>query len=147
MIYVELFAYLKTKIEDREKLIEKLRIMGYNITTDMFPYFKQKQTSIPSLIKKTLRKISSVKKIKLIKDFKDGKRGFYVIINRCPLCTLEIEEERIQYCILTMAIIERILNLAIENGIIKNYKKVEGKVLKSVSCGDDCCKYYYKVIE
>jgi hypothetical protein len=150
MVYIETFAYLRQKYGSMDILENKLKEMGRNIARSIYEYYEPPHNSITGTVKEVIRVIAGIQNIDVVKKYSDDRKeiiGFSVIFKKCPLCVPEVEEEGIYYCTPTMAIIEEYGNLALEDGKIKkDFDSIEGKVVQSVSSGDDVCEYYYKII-
>lgn len=150
MIYVEAYAYLRKKYGSMNILEKNLKDMGERIGISIYKYYNPPHNSITGTIKILLRNIVG-KEVEVIKNHSEEDKeiiGFSVIFKKCPLCTRTgLEEEGVAYCLPVMSIIEKYLNLALNNGLIKKeFEMLEGKVVKSVSGGDDVCEYYYEII-
>ncbi|MHA1268523.1 MAG: hypothetical protein ACTSPY_01930 [Candidatus Helarchaeota archaeon] len=147
MLYVESYAYLNKKFEP-DILKKKLRQMGYNISESIYKYYKPSSNTISGIVKDIYNISTGIKNVKINKNFTETEKEFTISVKKCPLCTYELREAKVFYCTQIMAIIERYLNLSIQDNRIKRpVKQIIGKVLKSVSSGDDACEYHYKIIE
>ncbi len=147
MIYIEVFAYLRKNLESLEVLENKLREMGNRIGKSIYIYYKPRKFSLIKMLRDVIHVATGVKNFKIKTVKKSNKIEITIIYNQCPLCVSEVEEKGVHYCIPTMAILEEYLKLAINDGKLKGFKSVEGKVIKSVSSGDDHCEYFYKLIK
>ncbi|MBD3229349.1 MAG: hypothetical protein GF329_14285 [Candidatus Lokiarchaeota archaeon] len=151
MIYIEAYAYLRQKYGSVETLNNKLKAMGRRIGRSVFKYYKPPHKSITGNVKEIIKTIAGIQNTELKKDYLEGTkdlRGFSIVFKKCPLCVEEVETEGVHYCTPTMCIMEEYINLGLKAGYVKkDFNRVEGKVLKSVSGGDDVCEYYYKIKE
>ncbi|HUX98247.1 MAG TPA: hypothetical protein VMV49_01720 [Candidatus Deferrimicrobium sp.] len=143
MFYIEIYSEMQKKY-DPATVEQKLREMGDNIANGYFAVWQPSATSISGLTREISETIAGIKKYKL----KKVVDGFTLTTPECPLCLPEVVIEGPHYCIVTMTILEEMINLAIQASPEKfNYRGVSGRVIRSKSCGGEECEYYYQLIE
>ncbi|MHA1233003.1 MAG: hypothetical protein ACTSRP_21365 [Candidatus Helarchaeota archaeon] len=143
MIYVEVVAYLRKKLESIEEIEKRIRKMGENIGRTMFIYYRPRKKSPISIMKDFIRVATGLSGVRIKKKFKKQNKKIIVIYKVCPLCNREIETKGLRYCLPTMAIIEEYVNQCIKEGKLKKFNRVEGEVIKSIASGDDRCEYHF----